>query len=67
MNWKKDKGKRTYELQYKTGKKWKRTKKKTFEKLKRNKVYSFRLRVCRVVNGKKNYSAWSKVRKIKVK
>lgn len=67
LNWKKGKGEQTYELQYKTGKKWKKTKKKTFAKLKRNKVYSFRLRVCRVVNGKKNYSAWSKVRKIKVK
>ncbi len=64
LKWKKVKGATNYQIQYKAGKKWKNTKKKIFAKLTKKKKYSFRVRACKKINGKKNYSAWSKVKRM---
>ena len=44
-----------------------KTVKKTVKKLKRNKKYFVRVRTYKVVNGKKYYSKWSKVKAVKTK
>ncbi len=68
-----------YELQYSTNKKFKKklrksvkikngsTTRKIVKKLKRRTVYYFRIRAYKLVNGRKVYSKWSKVKKIKTK
>ena len=64
-----------YEIKYKTGSsKWKTVKvpgnkdlKKTIKKLKSKKKYKVQVRTYVNVNGQKQYSAWSKTKKIKVK
>lgn len=62
-----------YELQYGTNKKFKKAKKailtkKTYtKKLKKGKTYYVRVRGYNLKNGKKLYSAWSAVKKVKIK
>lgn len=73
ISWKKVSGKVTgYELVYGKTKSLKKTTKKSvkkvsvkIKKLKKTKAYYFRLRSYKTVNGKKIYSDWSKVKKIK--
>ncbi|MBR1416918.1 MAG: fibronectin type III domain-containing protein [Bacilli bacterium] len=66
-----------YQLEYSLDKKFKtstkvliknnQTNTKTISKLKSNKKYYVRIRTYKVVNGKKIYSAWSKIKSIKTK
>ena len=62
-----------FELQYGTSKKFKKakkvilTKKSYTKKLKKGKTYYVRVRGYNLKNGKKLYSAWSNVRKVKIK
>lgn len=62
-----------FELQYGTSKKFKKTKKviltkKSYtKKLKKGKTYYVKVRGYNLKNGKKLYSAWSNVRKVKIK
>ncbi len=66
-----------YQIQYATSKSFKskktitiknyKTTVKSIKKLKRNKKYYFRIRTYKVVNGKKYYSKWSKIKSIKTK
>ena len=73
LSWKKVNGAAGYQIQYATNeafsRKSKTTKKTkiTIKKLKKKKIYSFRVRAY-VLNGKKKiYSKWSKVKRIKIK
>ena len=67
-----------YEIQVATDKKFKKNKKTvtikkqkttktTVKKLKAKKKYYVRIRTYKTVNGKKVYSAWSKVKSVKTK
>ena len=67
-----------YQIQVATDKKFKKNKntvtvakqnasKKTVKKLKANKKYYVRVRTYKVVNGKKSYGKWSKVKTVKTK
>ena len=62
-----------FELQYGTSKKLKKakkvilTKKSYTKKLKKGKTYYVRVRGYNLKNGKKLYSAWSNVKKVKIK
>jgi len=67
-----------YEIQYSTTKSFKKAVKtinvkkystvtRTIKKLKSNKKYYFRIRTYKYNNGIKNYSEWSKIKKIKIK
>lgn len=62
-----------FELQYGTSKKFKKakkvilTKKSYTKKLKKGKTYYVRVRGYNLKNGKKLYSAWSNVKKVKIK
>lgn len=62
-----------FELQYGTNKKFKKakkvilTKKSYTKKLKKGKTYYVRVRGYNLKNGKKLYSAWSNVKKVKIK
>jgi len=80
IKWKKQKTQTTgYQLQYSMNKKFSKkatmTKtikrntatKMTVKKLKAKKTYYVRVRTYKIVNGKKYYSAWSKVKKVKTK
>ncbi len=77
VKWKKVSGVKGYELQYSTSSKLKNPTKKTYssasttkatiKKLKSKKTYYVRMRTFKKVNGKKVYSDWSAVKKIKVK
>ena len=78
VEWKKVSGVSGYEIQVATDKKFKKNKKTTtvkkqkttkvtIKKLKAKKKYYVRIRTYKTVNGKKVYSAWSKVKTIKTK
>lgn len=78
VTWKKVKNVSGYEVQLATDKKFKKNKKKinikkqnaskkTVKKLKKNKKYYVRVRSYKIVNGKKVYSKWSKVKSVKTK
>ncbi|MBR3150070.1 MAG: fibronectin type III domain-containing protein [Eubacterium sp.] len=75
--WKTVKGADGYEVQYSLKKNMKKAKKKTVKgakktklkvnKLKAKKTYYVRVRAYKTVNGKKQYSKWSAVKKVKTK
>ena len=78
VTWKKVSGVNGYEIQVATDKKFKKnkktvtikkqkTKKATVKKLKAKKKYYVRVRTYKIVNGKKVYSSWSKVKSVKTK
>ena len=75
--WKKVKGVDGYQIRYSTSRKFKnkktvtvkkaKTVKKTVKKLKAKKVYYVKIRAYKTINGKKQYSKWSKAKKVKTK
>ena len=76
--WKKVSGVKGYQIQVATNKKFKKNKKTvnikkqkttktTVKKLKAKKKYYVRIRTYKIVNGKKVYSSWSKVKSVKTK
>ena len=78
VEWKKVGGVKGYEIQVATDKKFKKNKKTvtikkqkttktTVKKLKAKKKYYVRIRTYKIVNGKKVYSSWSKVKSVKTK
>ena len=78
VQWKKVGGVKGYQVQVATDKKFKKNKKTvtvkkqkttktTVKKLKAKKKYYVRVRTYKTVNGKKVYSAWSKVKSVKIK
>ena len=78
VTWKKVSGVNGYEIQVATNKKFKKNKKTvtikkqkttktTVKKLKAKKKYYVRVRTYKIVNGKKVYSSWSKVKSVKTK
>ena len=78
VTWKKVGGVKGYQVQVATDKKFKKNKKTvnikkqkttktTVKKLKAKKKYYVRMRTYKTVNGKKVYSAWSKVKSLKTK
>ena len=78
LTWSKTKGVKGYEIQVATDKKFKKNKKTvtikkqkttktTVKKLKSKTKYFIRIRTFKTVNGKKVYSAWSKVKSVKTK
>ena len=78
VEWKKVSGVNGYEIQVATDKKFKKNKKTvtikkqkttktTIKKLKAKKKYYVRVRTYKIVNGKKVYSSWSKVKSVKTK
>ena len=78
VTWKNKTGVSGYQVQYATDKKFKKNKKtatiskknatsKTIKKLKSKKTYYVRVRTYKIVNGKKVYSSWSKVKAVKTK
>ena len=78
VEWKKVSGVNGYEIQVATDKKFKKNKKTvtikkqkttktTVKKLKAKKKYYVRIRTYKIVNGKKVYSSWSKVKSVKTK
>lgn len=77
LSWNKLKGISKYEIQYATNKKFTKSLKKTtarstassktIKKLKKKKVYYFRVRAYKVVGETKIYYKWSKVKRVKIK
>lgn len=74
LSWKKLAKAKTYQVAYGTSKKFKNKKTKkvtktktTLTKLKIGKTYFIKIRAVTIESGKKIYSKWSKVKKIKVK
>ena len=77
LTWKKVKGVKGYQIQYSTSNNFKKAKKvtikkakitsKTIKKLKAKKKYYVRIRTYIIVNGKKRYSGWSKIKSQKTK
>ena len=78
VTWKKVSGVKGYQVQVATDKKFKKNKKTvtikkqkttktTVKKLKAKKKYYVRIRTYKIVNGKKVYSSWSKVKSVKTK
>ena len=78
VTWKKVSGVKGYLVQVATDKKFKKNKKTvtikkqkttktTIKKLKAKKKYYVRVRTYKIVNGKKVYSSWSKVKSVKTK
>ena len=78
VTWKKVSGVKGYQVQVATDKKFKKNKKTvnikkqkttktTIKKLKAKKKYYVRVRTYKIVNGKKVYSSWSKVKSVKTK
>ena len=78
VEWKKVSGVKGYQVQVATDKKFKKNKKTvnikkqkttktTVKKLKAKKKYYVRVRTYKIVNGKKVYSSWSKVKTVKTK
>ena len=74
ISWKKTTKAKAYQVTYDTSKKFKNKKTKkvtkskiTLTKLKIGKTYFIRVRAVTIESGKKVYSKWSKVKKIKVK
>lgn len=75
--WKKVKGVDGYQIRYSTSKKFKKKKtitvknakavKKTVKKLKAKKVYYVKIRAYKTINGKKQFSKWSKAKKVETK
>ena len=78
VEWKKVSGVKGYQVQVATDKKFKKNKKTvtikkqkttktTVKKLKAKKKYYVRVRTYKIMNGKKVYSSWSKVKSVKTK
>ncbi len=78
VTWKAVKDVTGYQIQIATDKKFKKNKKtvtvakkkatkKTLKKLKAKKKYYVRVRAYKVINGKKTYSSWSKIKSFKTK
>ena len=78
LEWKKVSGVKGYQIQVATDKKFKKNKrtvtikkqkttKTSVKKLKAKKKYYVRIRTYKTVNGKKIYSSWSKVKRVKTK
>ena len=78
VTWKKVSGVKGYQIQVATDKKFKKNKKTvtikkqkttktTVKKLKAKKKYYVRIRTYKIMNGKKVYSSWSKVKSVKTK
>ena len=78
VTWKKVSGVKGYQVQVATDKKFKKNKKTvtikkqkttktTVKKLKAKKKYYVRVRTFKTVNGKKVYSSWSSVKRVKTK
>ncbi|MCR5544322.1 MAG: glycoside hydrolase family 9 protein [Eubacterium sp.] len=77
LSWKQPKGATGYQIQYATNKKFKNKKtininkgttvKKKLTRLKKGKKYFIRIRAVKTSQGAKQYSAWSVVKKVKVK
>ena len=78
VKWKKVRGVKGYQVQVATDKKFKKNKKTvtikkqkttktTVKKLKAKKKYYVRVRTYKIVNGKKVYSSWSKIKTVKTK
>ena len=77
ITWKKKSGINGYQLQYSTNKKFKKaktktiksvsTKTKTYKAIKKGKRHYVRVRTYKIVNGKKCYSSWSRVKSVVVK
>ena len=78
VEWKKVSGVKGYQVQVATDKKFKKNKKTvnikrqkttktTVKKLKAKKKYYVRIRTYKIVNGKRDYSSWSKVKSVKTK
>ena len=78
VEWKKVSGVKGYQVQVATDKKFKKNKKTvtikkqkttktTVKKLKAKKKYYVRVRTYKIVNGKKVYSSWSKIKTVKTK
>ena len=77
IKWKKVKDANGYEIQLATDKKFKKNKKTitikkqttrtTAKKLKAKKKYFVRIRTYKIVNGKKTYASWSKVKTVRTK
>ena len=78
VEWKKVSGVKGYQIQVATDKKFKKNKKTvtikkqkttktTVKKLKAKKKYYVRVRTYKIMNGKKVYSSWSKVKSVKTK
>lgn len=78
VTWAKVSGVKGYQIQYSSDKKFKKnnksvtvtkqkTTKATVKKLKSKKKYYVRVRTYKMVNGKKIYSSWSKVKSVKTK
>lgn len=78
LEWKKVSGVKGYQIQVATDKKFKKNKrtvtikkqktnKASVKKLKAKKKYYVRIRTYKTVNGKKIYSSWSKVKRVKTK
>ena len=78
VQWVKTKGVKGYQVQVATDKKFKKNKKTvtikkqkttktTVKKLKAKKKYYVRIRTYKIVNGKRDYSSWSKVKSVKTK
>ena len=78
VEWKKVSGVKGYQIQVATDKKFKKNKKTvtikkqkttktTVKKLKAKKKYYVRIRTYKIVNGKRDYSSWSKVKSVKTK
>lgn len=77
ITWKKKSGINGYELQYSTNKKFKKaktktirsisTKTKTYKAIKKGKRHFVRVRTYKIVNGRKYYSSWSRVKSVVVK
>ena len=78
VTWKPAKDVDGYEIQVATDKKFKKSKKsvkvnkkkakkKTVKNLKKNKKYFVRVRAYKIVDGKKSYGKWSKVKSVKTK
>ena len=78
VEWKKVSGVKGYQVQVATNKKFKKNKKTvtikkqkttktTVKKLKAKKKYYVRVRTYKIVNGKKVYSSWSKIKTVKTK
>lgn len=77
ITWKKKSGINGYQVQYSTSKKFKnaktktiknaKTTSKTYKAIKKGKKHYVRVRTYKIVNGRKYYSSWSKVKSVVVK
>ncbi len=74
LSWKKVSGVKGYQIQYATNKKFKKKKSKyikslscTVKKLKKTKIYYFRIRAYRLNGKEKIYGKWSQCRRVRIK